>query len=35
MTDLEELIETANRLSKRLEEAAEQERRFSVNVCIA
>lgn len=35
MTDLEELIETANRLSKRLEKAAEQERKFSVDVCLA
>ncbi len=35
MTNLQELIETANRLSKRLEEAANEEKRFSVEICLA
>lgn len=32
MTNLNELIETANRLSKRLEDAANDEKRFSVDL---
>jgi hypothetical protein len=35
MTNLQELIETANRLSKRLEEAANEEKRFTVDICLA
>ena len=35
MTNLQELIETANKLSKRLEEAANEEKRFSVDICLA
>lgn len=35
MTNLQELIETANRLSKRLEDAANDEKRFSVDICLA
>lgn len=34
MTNLQELIETANRLSKRLEEAANEEKRFTVDICM-
>jgi hypothetical protein len=32
MTALDELIETANRLSQRLEQAANDERRFCVDI---
>jgi hypothetical protein len=32
MTNLNELIETANRLSKRLEDAANDEKRFCVDL---
>jgi hypothetical protein len=32
MTALDELMETANRLSKRLEQAANEEKKFSVEV---
>jgi hypothetical protein len=32
MTNLQELIETANRLSKRLEDAANDEKRFCVDL---
>ncbi len=32
MTNLQELIETANTLSKRLEEAANDEKRFCVDI---
>ncbi len=32
MTNLQELIETANRLSKRLEDAANDEKRFCVEI---
>lgn len=32
MTNLEELIETANRLSERLEKAANDENRFCVDI---
>lgn len=32
MTNLQELIETANRLSQRLENAANEEKRFSVDI---
>jgi hypothetical protein len=35
MTNLQELIETANRLSKHLEDAANEEKRFSVDICLA
>lgn len=34
MTALEELIETANRLSQRLEQAANDELKFSVDICM-
>ena len=34
MTNLQELIETANRLSLRLEQAANEETRFSVDICM-
>ena len=34
MTNLQELIETANRLSKRLEQAASEEKRFCVDICL-
>lgn len=34
MTNLQELIETANRLSQRLELAASEEKRFSVDICL-
>ena len=32
MTNLQELIETANRLSERLEQAANDEKRFSIDI---
>lgn len=32
MTNLQDLIETANRLSQRLEQAANEERRFCVDI---
>jgi hypothetical protein len=35
MTDLEKLIQTADNLSNRLAEAAEEEYRFGVNLCLA
>jgi hypothetical protein len=35
MTDLEELIDTANGLSKKLEKAAEEDKRFSIDICLA
>lgn len=35
MTNLNELIEVANRLSKRLEDAANDEKKFSVDICLA
>jgi len=34
MTNLQELIETANRLSQRLEQASAEETRFSVDICL-
>lgn len=34
MTDLEKLIQTADNLSNRLAEAAEEEYRFGVNLCL-
>lgn len=34
MTNLEELIQTANNLNKRLEIAAAEETRFCIDVCI-
>ena len=34
MTNLEELIQTAQRLSNRLEQAASEERRFCVDICL-
>ena len=33
MTNLQELIETANRLSQRLEQAANDELRFGYDIC--
>ncbi len=35
MTNLQELIETANRLSKNLENAANEEKRFCTDICLA
>lgn len=35
MTNLEELIQTAQLLSNRLELAASEEKRFCVNICMA
>lgn len=35
MTNLNELIETCNRLSARLEQAANDEKRFTVDICLA
>jgi len=32
MTNLQELIETANRLSRRLEDAANDEKRFCIDI---
>lgn len=34
MTNLQELIETASRLSHRLEMAASEEKRFCIDICI-
>ncbi len=34
MTNLQELIETANRLSQNLERAANDEKRFSIDICM-
>lgn len=34
MKDLEELIEAANRLSRRLEQASFQEKTFCSNICL-
>lgn len=34
MTNIQELIETASRLSHRLEIAASEEKRFCVDICI-
>jgi len=34
MTNIQELIETANRLSLRLEQAASEETRFCVDICM-
>lgn len=34
MTDLELLVETCNRLSNRLSDMANDEKQFSVNLCI-
>ncbi len=34
MTNLQELIETANRLSRNLEKAAYEEKRFCVDICL-
>ncbi len=34
MTNLEELIQTAQRLSKKLEMASEEESRFCVDICL-
>jgi len=34
MTDLQELIETAERLSQRLEAASAQEKKFCVDICM-
>lgn len=34
MTNLQELIDTANRLSNRLEQAASEEKRFCVEICM-
>lgn len=34
MTDLEALIQTANRLSMNLERAASEEKRFCVDICL-
>ena len=34
MTNLQELIDTANRLSKRLEQAASDEIKFSIDICM-
>lgn len=34
MTNLEELVQTAQRLSKRLEMAAAEEKRFCVDICM-
>lgn len=34
MTNLQELIETANRLSQTLEQAASEEKRFCDDICI-
>lgn len=34
MTNLQELIDTANKLSKRLEIAASEETRFCIDICM-
>lgn len=34
MTSLQELIDTATRLSKRLEQAASDEKKFCIDICI-
>jgi len=34
MTNLQELIDTANKLSKTLEKAASEEKRFCADICI-
>lgn len=34
MTNLQELIDTTARLSKRLEQAASDEKRFCIDICI-
>jgi hypothetical protein len=34
MTNLQELIETAQKLSHRLEQAASEEKRFCVDICM-
>lgn len=34
MTNLQELIDTAQRLSNRLEMAAQEEKRFCVDICM-